>query len=187
MLKLLQRIWSRSNSNGFYNFQLRKINFVEPELKGLTDEEIKSRGLALKEFVRDNIRENLDFNLDSVLVEAFALVREASCRTLGMRHFDVQMICGMALHSGMVAEMKTGEGKTLAATLPIYLNSLAGRGVHVVTVNDYLAKRDMEWMAPIYQFLGASVGCIVSGCSDFEKRHAYQCCLLYTSPSPRDA
>ena len=108
--------------------------------------------------------------LDDLLPEAFAVVREAAKRTLGQRHFDVQMVGGMVLHEGRIAEMKTGEGKTLVATLPVYLNALAGKGVHVVTVNDYLAKRDADWMGQIYKFLGLTVGCIVHGLSDAERR-----------------
>src|SRR5205823_6925260 len=111
--------------------------------------------------------------LNEILVEAFAVVREAGRRVLNMRHFDVQLIGGMVLHSGKIAEMKTGEGKTLVATLPVYLNALSGRGVHVVTVNDYLAKRDSEWMGKLYRFLGLTVGGIVHDLDDEERREAY--------------
>ncbi len=111
--------------------------------------------------------------LDDLLVPAFATVREAAKRTLGQRHFDVQLIGGMVLHEGAIAEMKTGEGKTLVATLPVYLNALAGKGVHVVTVNDYLARRDAEWMGQIYKFLGMTVGVIVHGLDDAERKAAY--------------
>jgi preprotein translocase subunit SecA len=111
--------------------------------------------------------------LDALLPEAFAVVREASKRTLEMRHFDVQLIGGMVLHEGKIAEMRTGEGKTLVATLPVYLNALTGKGVHVVTVNDYLARRDADWMGQIYRFLGMSVGVVVAGMSPEEKRAAY--------------
>ena len=117
--------------------------------------------------------------LDDILVEAFATVREAAKRTLGQRHFDVQLIGGMVLHEGGIAEMRTGEGKTLVATLPVYLNALAGKGVHVVTVNDYLARRDAEWMGQIYKFLGLSVGVIVHGLDDDERRAAYACDITY--------
>ncbi len=117
--------------------------------------------------------------LDDILVPAFATVREAAKRTLGQRHFDVQMIGGMVLHEGRIAEMKTGEGKTLVATLPVYLNALAGRGVHVVTVNDYLAKRDAEWMGQIYKFLGLTVGVIVHGLDDEERKKEYDCDVTY--------
>ena len=117
--------------------------------------------------------------LDDILVPAFATVREAAKRTLGQRHFDVQLIGGMVLHEGRIAEMKTGEGKTLVATLPVYLNALAGRGVHVVTVNDYLARRDAEWMGQIYKFLGLTVGVIVHGLDDEQRKQAYDCDVTY--------
>src|SRR5262252_7161506 len=117
--------------------------------------------------------------LDEILPEAFAVVREAGRRVLNMRHFDVQLIGGMVLHQGMIAEMKTGEGKTLVATLPVYLNALTGRGVHVVTVNDYLAKRDSEWMGQIYHFLGLSVGVIVHDLDDQQRREAYGADVTY--------
>src|SRR6202047_2702958 len=117
--------------------------------------------------------------LGEILVEAFAVVREAGWRVLNMRHFDVQLICGMVLHQGTISEMKTGEGKTLVATLPVYLNALSGRGVHVVTVNDYLAKRDSEWMGKLYRFLGLTVGCIVHGLDDNERRDAYAADVTY--------
>src|SRR5262249_23062090 len=117
--------------------------------------------------------------LDEVLPEAFAVVREAGRRVLNMRHFDVQLIGGMVLHEGKISEMKTGEGKTLVATLPVYLNALAGRGVHVVTVNDYLAKRDSEWMGKLYTFLGLTVGVIVHDLDDDERRHAYAADVTY--------
>ncbi len=131
------------------------INALEPELERLDDAALRARTEAFKRRLADGE------SLDDLLVEAFATVREAAKRTLGQRHFDVQLIGGVVLHRGMIAEMKTGEGKTLVATLPVYLNALAGKGVHVVTVNDYLAKRDAVWMGEIYGFLGLSVGCIV--------------------------
>src|ERR687888_98522 len=132
------------------------------------------RTLAEKIFGSTNGRE-----LDDILVPAFATVREAAKRTLGQRHFDVQLIGGMVLHEGDIAEMKTGEGKTLVATLPVYLNALTGRGVHVVTVNDYLARRDAAWMGQIYGFLGLSVGVIVHGLDDDERRQAYAADVTY--------
>jgi preprotein translocase subunit SecA len=149
------------------------INALEPELERLSDEELRARTPALKNRLEEGE------SLDDLLVEAFATVREASKRTLGQRHFDVQLMGGMVLHRGMIAEMKTGEGKTLVATLPVYLNALAGKGVHVVTVNDYLAKRDAEWMGQIYRFLGMTVGCIVHGLSDPERRAAYAADVTY--------
>ena len=132
----------------------------KPTFKLKSDAELKAMTPALKERLEQGE------SLDEILPEAFATVREAATRTLGQRHFDVQLVGGMVLHAGHIAEMKTGEGKTLVATLAVYLNALAGEGVHVVTVNDYLAKRDSEWMGQIYNFLGLTVGCIVHGLSD---------------------
>src|SRR5690554_8123328 len=117
--------------------------------------------------------------VDDLLPQAFAVAREAATRVMGMRHFDVQLLGGIALHEGHIAEMRTGEGKTLVATLPVYLNALTGEGVHVVTVNDYLAKRDAEWMGAIYKFLGMSVGVIVHGLSFEERKEAYNCQITY--------
>src|SRR5687768_9312446 len=129
-------------------------NVLETGLKSLDDDALRAKTAELKQ------RYTESQDLDALLPEAFAVVREAAQRVLGMRHFDVQLIGGIALHQGKIAEMRTGEGKTLVSTLPAYLNSLTGRGVHVVTVNDYLALRDAEWMGKIHQFLGVSVGCI---------------------------
>ncbi len=150
-----------------------KINQLEPEMQKLSMDELR---LKTSEF-----RERLQGKetLDDILPEAFALVREASVRTLGMRHFDVQMIGGMVLHQGRIAEMKTGEGKTLCATLPVYLNALEGKGVHVVTVNDYLARRDAEWMSPIYETLGLNVGIIQHDMDPFERQKSYACDITY--------
>jgi len=141
-----------------------KINALEEGIQALSDDEIRAKSEDLKARVQGGE------SLISVLPEAFALVREAGVRAMGMRHFDVQMIGGITLHEGRIAEMRTGEGKTLVATLPAYLNALTGRGVHLVTVNDYLATRDAEWMKPLYNFLGMSVGVIVPGQSQQEKR-----------------
>jgi preprotein translocase subunit SecA len=153
------------------------INALEPELIGLSDEALQAR--------TDQFREQLanGAELDDLLVPAFATVREAAKRTLGQRHFDVQLLGGIVLHQGMIAEMKTGEGKTLVATLPVYLNALSGKGVHVVTVNDYLAQRDAEWMGQIYEFLGLTVGCIVHDLDDDERREAYACDVTYGTNS----
>src|SRR5688572_31031549 len=118
-------------------------------------------------------------SLDDLLPEAFAAVREAARRTIGQRHYDVQLMGGMTLHQGKIAEMRTGEGKTLVATLPTYLNGLTGRGVHVVTVNDYLAKRDAQWMGKIHEFLGLTVGCIQNDMDDIERKEAYACDITY--------
>jgi preprotein translocase subunit SecA len=149
------------------------VNALEPELEGLSDDELAQR----TQVFRDRLAAGE--TLDDLLVEAFATVREAAKRTLGQRHFDVQILGGVVLHRGMIAEMKTGEGKTLVATLAVYLNAVEGKGVHVVTVNDYLAQRDAEWMGAIYRFLGLSVGCIVHGLSDAERREAYACDVTY--------
>ncbi len=156
-----------------YQPQVKAINALEPELVSLSDEELRARTDILRQRHRDGE------SLDDLLVDAFATVREASKRTLGQRHFDVQLIGGMVLHGGSIAEMKTGEGKTLVATLPVYLNALTGRGVHVVTVNDYLAKRDAEWMGQIYRFLGLSVGVVVHESTEPDRQAAYNCDVTY--------
>src|ERR1700761_6245346 len=141
-----------------------KINALEPRFQAMSDAELAAMTPAFR------ARLDQGETLDDLLPEAFAVVREAAKRTLGQRHFDVQLVGGMVLHKGNISEMKTGEGKTLVATLPVYLNALAGDGVHVVTVNDYLARRDSEWMGQIYRFLGMSVGCIVHGLTDDQRR-----------------
>lgn len=150
-----------------------KINALEPQMQAMSDEELKTQTVLFKERLSNGE------SLDDILPEAFATVREASVRTLNMRHFDVQLIGGVALNQGKIAEMKTGEGKTLAATLPAYLNALSNKGVHIVTVNDYLAKRDTEWMGQIYHFLGLSVGCILHGLDDAERKAAYSADVTY--------
>ena len=152
---------------------VEKINSLEPEIQKLTDEELKNKTNEFKEQLKQGK------TLDDILPEAFALVREASKRVLGMRHFDVQLIGGIILHQGRIAEMKTGEGKTLVATLPVYLNALTGKGVHVITVNDYLAKRDSEWMGKLYKFMGLSVGLVIAGMSPKDKQQAYNCDITY--------
>ena len=163
--------------NDRYIKSLRKIvdeiNAKEPELEKLSDEELKAKTPLLKERLAKGE------TLDDILPDAFAVVREASKRTLGLRPFDVQLIGGIVLHRGRISEMKTGEGKTLVATMPVYLNALTGKGVHVVTVNDYLAKRDSEWMGAIYKFLGLSVGCIVHELNEAQRREAYNCDVTY--------
>ncbi|HOW55268.1 MAG TPA: preprotein translocase subunit SecA [Syntrophorhabdaceae bacterium] len=148
-------------------------NGFEEKMKALSDEELRAQTPRFKERLANGE------DLDSILPEAFAAVREAAVRTIGMRHFDVQFIGGIVLHEGRIAEMATGEGKTLVATLPVYLNALTGLGVHVVTVNDYLARRDAEWMGPVYRFLGLSVGVIVNDLDDVSRRHAYGCDVTY--------
>ncbi|TVP50898.1 MAG: preprotein translocase subunit SecA [Halomonas sp.] len=149
------------------------INSLEAEFEALSDADLQAKTAELRQ------RLEAGEALDSLLAPAFAIVREASKRVMGMRHFDVQLVGGMTLHRGRIAEMKTGEGKTLVATLAVYLNALPGKGVHVVTVNDYLARRDAEWMRPLYEFLGLSIGVIFSGQTGEEKRHAYQCDITY--------
>ena len=155
------------------NKNVSAINALEPEIEALDDAALRARTDAFRQRIADGE------SLDDILVEAFATVREAAKRTLGQRHFDVQLLGGMILHKGMIAEMKTGEGKTLVATLPVYLNALSGQGVHVVTVNDYLAQRDSAWMGQVYEFLGLSVGCIVNSMSDEERRAAYAADVTY--------
>lgn len=150
-----------------------RIEALEPEIQKLSDEQLKNKTVVFKNRLAEGE------TLDDILEEAFAVAREAAFRTLGMKHFRVQLIGGIVLHQGRIAEMKTGEGKTLVATLPVYLNALAGKGVHVVTVNDYLAKRDKEWMEKLYSFLGLSVGCIIHGITNGQRRAAYQCDITY--------
>jgi preprotein translocase subunit SecA len=149
------------------------VNALEADLAGLSDDDLRRRTAALR------TRAGNGESLDDLLPEAFAVVREGAKRTLGQRHFDVQLMGGIVLHRGQIAEMKTGEGKTLVATLPVYLNALTGKGVHVITVNDYLARRDSEWMGQVYRFLGLSVGCIVHGLRDPERRQAYAADVTY--------
>src|SRR2546422_1402275 len=172
---ILTRIFGSRNERLLkqYAQAVRQINELEPTIAALSDEALRAKTGELKE------RVTAGATLDDVLPEAFAVVREAGKRTLNMRHFDVQLIGGIALHQGKISEMKTGEGKTLVATLPVYLNALSGRGVHVVTVNDYLAKRDSEWMGSIYSFLGLSVGVIVHDLDDRERREAYAADVTY--------
>ncbi|HLF21547.1 MAG TPA: preprotein translocase subunit SecA, partial [Aestuariivirga sp.] len=158
-----------------YRDRVDAINALEAGLAGLSDADLKARTAAFREELAQGK------SLDDVLVPAFATVREAAKRTLGQRHFDVQLIGGMVLHEGRIAEMKTGEGKTLVATLPVYLNALAGQGVHVVTVNDYLARRDANWMGQIYGFLGLSTGIVVHGLNDAERRKMYGCDVTYAT------
>jgi len=170
-----RKLFGSANDRRIKSYQPRvqAINALEAELSKLTDDELRARTADFKKQLVDGK------TLDDILVPAFATVREAGKRVLGQRHFDVQLIGGMILHEGGIAEMKTGEGKTLVATLPVYLNALSGRGVHVVTVNDYLAKRDAEWMGQIYGFLGLTTGIIVHGLDDEERKRAYACDITY--------
>ncbi|MFM9891103.1 MAG: preprotein translocase subunit SecA [Rickettsiales bacterium] len=172
---LAKKIFGSANDRLVVNLQreVAAINAMEAEIAALTDAQLRAK--------TDEFRAALEAGakLDSLLIPAFAVVREASKRVLGMRHFDVQLVGGMVLHKGMIAEMKTGEGKTLVATLPSYLNALSGKGVHIVTVNDYLARRDAAWMGKIHQFLGLTVGVIVHGIDDRERHAAYACDITY--------
>src|SRR6202000_1555343 len=156
-----------------YQSRVNAINALEPELVALSDEALKARTAEFKQQLAEGK------SLDDLLVPAFATAREAAKRTLGQRHFDMQLIGGMVLHEGDIAEMKTGEGKTLVATLAVYLNALAGKGVHVVTVNDYLARRDSGWMGQIYGFLGLTTGIIVHGLDDDQRKQSYACDITY--------
>ena len=173
---LVRKIFGSKNDRFLKKLRplVAKINALEPEMQALADEELPQRLAVYREQVQ-----NGEKDLDAVLPEVFALVREASTRVLGMRHYDVQLLGAMALHNGKIAEMKTGEGKTLVATLAVILNSLEGKGVHVVTVNDYLAKRDAEWMGRLYNFLGLSVGGIVAGLSAEQRKEAYGADITY--------
>ncbi|MAL03172.1 MAG: preprotein translocase subunit SecA, partial [Arenimonas sp.] len=172
---LLTRIFGSRNERLLRQFQknVARINAFEPELEKLDDAALKAKTDEFKARVADGA------SLDDLLPEAFAVCREASRRVLGLRHYDVQLIGGMVLHSGRIAEMRTGEGKTLVATLPTYLNALSGKGVHVVTVNDYLARRDSAWMGKLYNFLGMSVGVVYPGMPHSDKKGAYGADITY--------
>ncbi len=172
---LAKKLFGSANDRAVRGFakKVQAINALEPQMVALSDDQLKAK---TAEF-RSRLEQGSD--LDDILVEAFAVVREAAKRVLGQRHYDVQLIGGMVLHSGKIAEMKTGEGKTLVATLAVYLNALPGKGVHVVTVNDYLARRDAEWMGRVYGFLGLTTGIIVHGLDDEERRAAYACDVTY--------
>ena len=152
-----------------------KIEALEPKYAQMSDDELKAQTEAFKERLKNGEK------LDNILPEAFAVVREAAKRVLNMRHFRVQLIGGIVLHQGRIAEMQTGEGKTLVATLPAYLNALTGNGVHIVTVNDYLAKRDAEWMGKIYRFLGLSVGVVYPGLTQAQRKAAYAADITYAT------
>ena len=177
MFEFLKNLFKDANEKELEKLEpiVEEINSLEPKMQALSDQELKAKTEEFK-----NRHQNGE-SLDELLPEAFAVVREASQRATeaGFRHYDVQLVGGIVLHQGKIAEMKTGEGKTLAATLPVYLNALSGKGVHVVTVNDYLAERDSEWMGQIYRFLGMSVGVILSGMTPAERREAYNCDITY--------
>src|SRR3989304_2052799 len=175
IVPLLKKIFGTKNERELKRIQpiVQRINELESSLKGLSDTELQRKTVEFKERLAKGE------TLDSLLPEAFAVVREASWRVLRMRHFDVQLIGGIVLHEGTIAEMTTGEGKTLVATLPAYLNALSGEGVHIVTVNDYLARRDAAWMGPIYSFLGLSVGVIQHDSSTQDRQNAYRNHIAY--------
>ena len=175
MANLFSRIFGSRNQRlvGQYAASVRRINALEPELSAQSDADLAARSQKLREELAAGR------SLDDILPEAFAMVREASRRTLGLRHFNVQLIGGMVLHHGKISEMRTGEGKTLVATLPAYLNALAGKGTHIVTVNEYLAQRDADWMGPIFRFLGLTVGVVKAGQTPDEKRAAYGADITY--------
>ena len=173
--RILTSIFGSKNERDLKQLALvvDQVRSHEPEMRSLSDSDLRAKTGDFKQTLENGA------TLEDILPEAFAAVREAGIRTLGQRHYDVQVLGGIVLHEGKIAEMKTGEGKTLAATLPVYLNALAGRGVHVVTVNDYLARRDSEWMGSIYRFLGLEVGVIVHGMTDDERRAAYHADITY--------
>ena len=183
MLKLLL---GDPNARKLKRYQpiVEEINFLEEHISKLNDDDlrIETRNLKSQISAESDIKKQKQL-LDEILPKAFAIVREASKRVLGMRHFDVQLIGGMVLHECQIAEMKTGEGKTLVATLPCYLNALTGKGVHVVTVNDYLARRDAEWMGQVHRFLGLSVGLIQQDMSPLERKKNYDCDITYATNS----
>lgn len=174
---ILTKIFGSANDRIIksFNLEINKINLFEEEISKLSDDDLKKK----TEFFRSEFKNGK--TLDKILPEAFAVVREAGKRVLNMRHFDVQLIGGIILHQGKISEMKTGEGKTLVSTLPAYLNAISGKSVHIVTVNDYLAKRDSAWMGKIYEFLGMSVGCITGDIEDEERKKAYQCDVVYAT------
>lgn len=173
----LKNLFGSANDRYLNKFKktIAKINALEPEIQALSDADLRAKTTAFRERLAQGE------TLDDLLSEAFAVVREAAKRTLGLRPFDVQLLGGIVLHNGKIAEMRTGEGKTLVATLPVYLNALTGKGVHVVTVNDYLAKRDSEWMGKIYRFLGLTVGCLVHELNDAERKQVYDCDITYAT------
>ncbi|HQD84400.1 MAG TPA: preprotein translocase subunit SecA, partial [Quisquiliibacterium sp.] len=156
-----------------YRKTVEAINALEPALSALSDAQLTGKTAEFRQRLENGQ------SLDDLLPEAFAVCREAARRVLGMRHFDVQLLGGMVLHAGKIAEMRTGEGKTLTSTLPVYLNALSGKGVHMITVNDYLASRDAEWMGKVYRFLGMSVGVVHSQQPTDDKKRAYACDITY--------
>jgi len=180
-IKLLKNIFGTSNQREISKLKhvIDDINSLEAKYSGFTNDELKGMRLKFKEEIKGYQGDKLDKKLEEILPQAFAVAREGAKRALNMRPFDVQLIGGIVLHSGKIAEMATGEGKTLVAVLPVYLNSLTGKGVHVITVNDYLAKRDSEWMTKVYNLLGLSVGVVTNDLSDEERKKAYNCDVTY--------
>ena len=174
-MSIFQRFFGSSNDRKVKSMLARvvKINALESQIHALSDADLRAKTVEFRERLAKGE------TLESVLEEAFAAVREAARRTLGQRHYDVQLVGGMVLHQGGIAEMRTGEGKTLVGTAPVYLNALAGKGVHVITVNDYLAQRDSEWMGQVYLFLGMTVGVIVHGLSQAQRQAAYAADITY--------
>ena len=175
MLGFAKKLFGSSNDRkvAAMTAKVATINALEPQMAALDDAALRAKTEDFKTRVAAGV------NLDTILPEAFAVVREASRRTIGLRHFDVQLVGGMVLHKGGIAEMRTGEGKTLVGTLAVYLNALSGKGVHLITVNDYLARRDAEWMGQIYEFLGLTVGVIVNGLSQEARQRAYRSDITY--------
>ena len=174
-MSFLQRFFGSSNDRKVKAMSARvaKINALEPQIQTLTDDQLRGKTQEFKDRLAKGE------TLDQLLEEAFAVVREAARRVLGQRHFDVQLVGGIVLHQGGIAEMRTGEGKTLVATAPVYLNALSGKGVHVITVNDYLAQLHGDWMGQVYRFLGLSVGTIIHGLSQGQRKAAYESDITY--------
>jgi preprotein translocase subunit SecA len=188
--KIIKKIFGTSSDVFLKRIKpvVERINELEPEIQKLSDDQLREKTAEFKKRIaaeltsitdKDERRKREQAVLTEILPEAFATIREGSKRVTGMRHFDVQLIGGIALHEGRIAEMRTGEGKTLVATLPSYLNALTGRGVHVITVNDYLASRDAEWMGRIHSFLGLTVGCIQNAQDDATRKQHYACDITY--------
>ncbi|NEO00506.1 MAG: preprotein translocase subunit SecA, partial [Moorea sp. SIO3I7] len=183
---MLKRLIGDPNARKLKRYQpdVVEVNLLEEDIQHLSDEQLRGKTAEFKQQLeKANTSQERDEILDQILPEAFAVVREAGKRVLGMRHYDVQVMGGIVLHKGQIAEMKTGEGKTLVATLPAYLNAIDSKGVHIVTVNDYLARRDAEWMGQVHRFLGLSVGLIQSGMSPVERQKNYACDITYSTNS----
>ena len=175
MLNIVNKLFGSASKRRLKSFSkiIHKINEFEPEFQNLSDADLRTKTNYFKKLITEGA------TLDDILPEAFAVVRETSKRTINLKHFDVQLLGGIVLHKGMIAEMKTGEGKTLVATLSAYLNSLNGDPVHIVTVNDYLADRDSKWMGEIYKFLGLTVGCVNSNVDQEKRLQEYECDIVY--------